>query len=157
VSDVEIGRAKRASVCVFLDDIAPCRVDAPGDPQDVSVNWGIDAYQFSIPFHRGPDGLGCIPATAILMGSSAASGCLDLEGLWTRYEDPEPMFAEIRALPPADAIRRMQVIYTEPKPELVISRLAEICASGVTVAAAPSLRAHAGTATRRSRPGSTCS
>jgi hypothetical protein len=52
------------------------------------------------------------------------------------------MFAEIRALPPADAIRRMQVIYTEPiKLELVISRLAEICGSSVTVAAALSARA----------------
>ena len=77
------------------------------------------------------------PATAILLGKLGGLGVLDLEGLWTRYDDPEPLLEEIRQLPAASAIRRMQAIYAAPiKPELVISRLAEIRAAGVTVAAA---------------------
>jgi IMP dehydrogenase len=55
------------------------------------------------------------------------------------------MFAEIRALPPADAIRRMQVIYTEPiKPELVISRALQRLRLRCHCRCCP-LRAHAGT------------
>ena len=72
------------------------------------------------------------------MGQLGGLGVLDLEGLWTRYEDPEPLLAEIRRLP-ADAARPrgMQEIYPEPiKPELITARLAEIRAAGVTVAGA---------------------
>jgi len=62
---------------------------------------------------------------------------LDLEGLWTRYDDPEPYLAEIAALDDATATQRMQELYAEPiKPELVRDRLAEIRAGGVTVAGA---------------------
>ena len=62
---------------------------------------------------------------------------LDLEGLWTRYDDPEPLLAEIASLEKAAATRRMQELYSEPiKPELVRERLAEIRAAGVTVAGA---------------------
>src|SRR5690606_35048475 len=77
------------------------------------------------------------PVTAIRMGQLGGLGVLDLEGLWTRYDDPEPLLAEIRGLPAAEATKRMQKIYAEPiKAELVSSRLAEIRAAGVTVAGA---------------------
>lgn len=137
MSDVEIGRAKRARRVYAFDDIAIVPNRRTRDPQDVSVNWGIDAYQFAIPFIAAPMDSVVSPATAILMGQLGGLGVLDLEGLWTRYEDPEPILAEIRALPANDSTRRMQAIYSEPiKPELVISRLAEIRGGGVTVAAA---------------------
>jgi IMP dehydrogenase len=137
VSDVEIGRAKRARRVYAFDDIAIVPSRRTRDPQDVSVNWSIDAYQFSIPFIAAPMDSVVSPATAILMGKLGGLGVLDLEGLWTRYDDPEPLLAEIAALPANQAIRRMQAIYAEPiKPELVITRLAEIRAAGVTVAAA---------------------
>jgi IMP dehydrogenase len=71
------------------------------------------------------------------MGKLGGLGVLDLEGLWTRYEDPQPLLEEIRALPVGEATARMQEIYAEPiKPELISSRIAEIRAAGVTVAAA---------------------
>ena len=63
---------------------------------------------------------------------------LNLEGLWTRYEDPQPLLDEIVELPeadPASATTRMQQIYSEPiKPELITARLEEIRDSGVVVA-----------------------
>jgi IMP dehydrogenase len=62
---------------------------------------------------------------------------LDLEGIWTRYENPETLLEEISSLPVDKATARMQAIYAEPiKPELIGVRLAEIRAAGVTVAAA---------------------
>jgi IMP dehydrogenase len=77
------------------------------------------------------------PATAIAIGQLGGLGVLDLEGVWTRYDDPEKVLKEIRGLEDADATKRMQAIYAEPvKPELIKERLAEIRASGVPVAGA---------------------
>ena len=77
------------------------------------------------------------PATAIELGKLGGLGVLDLEGLWTRYEDPTPYLDEIASLPDGQAELRMQEIYSEPiKAELITARLQEIRAAGVTVAGA---------------------
>lgn len=77
------------------------------------------------------------PATAIAMGKMGALGVLDLEGLWTRYDDPQPLLDEIAELPAERATERIQQIYAEPiKPELIVERLHEIRDAGVTVAGA---------------------
>ncbi len=120
-----------------FDDIAIVPSRRTRDPQDVSISWTIDAYQFDIPFLAAPMDSVVSPESAIRMGTLGGLGVLDLEGLWTRYENPEPLLEEIRALPLDGATERMQAIYAEPiKPELISARIAEIRAAGVTVAAA---------------------
>ena len=137
MSDIEIGRAKRARRVYAFDDIAIVPSRRTRDPRDVSVTWTIDAYTFEIPVLAAPMDSVVSPATAIEMGRLGGLGVLDLEGVWTRYENPESVLAEIRALPVDKATKRMQEIYSEPiKPELVTARLAEIRAAGVPVAGA---------------------
>lgn len=135
--EIEIGRSKRGRRVYAFDDIAIVPSRRTRDPEDVSVSWTIDAYQFDIPFLAAPMDSVVSPTTAIMMGKLGGIGVLDLEGLWTRYEDPEPALAEIRNLPSDRATARMQELYSEPiKPELVTHRLAEIRSAGVTVAGA---------------------
>lgn len=135
--EIEIGRSKRGRRVYAFDDIAIVPSRRTRDPEDVSVAWSIDAYQFDIPFIAAPMDSVVSPQTAIMMGQLGGLGVLDLEGLWTRYEDPEPVLAEIRNLAPEQATARMQQLYSEPiRPELVTARLAEIRAAGVTVAGA---------------------
>src|SRR5688572_33057356 len=75
------------------------------------------------------------PETAIAIGRLGGLGVLNLEGLWTRYEDPEPYFGEIAELPAEKATQRMQEIYLEPVKEgLVKARVEEIKAAGVVTA-----------------------
>jgi IMP dehydrogenase len=137
VSDIEIGRAKRAKRAYAFDDIAVVPSRRTRDPQDVSVNWTIDAFTFSMPVLAAPMDSVVSPATAIAIGQLGGLGVLDLEGVWTRYDDPQSVLDEIRGLDEADATKRMQAIYAEPiKPELIKERLAEIRASGVPVAGA---------------------
>ncbi|MEN9752192.1 MAG: hypothetical protein RLZZ600_1239 [Actinomycetota bacterium] len=137
MSDIEIGRAKRARRAYNFEDIAIVPTRRTRDPQDVSVNWTIDAYQFDIPVLAAPMDSVVSPATAIAMGKLGGVGVLNLEGVWTRYAEPEKVLAEIRSLPAEKAVARMQQIYAEPiKAELITERLAEVRASGVTVAAA---------------------
>ena len=107
------------------------------DPEEVSVGWQIDAYHFDLPIIAAPMDSVMSPATAVALGQAGGLGVLDLEGLWTRYENPEPLLDEIRGLASEAATRRMQQIYSEPiKPELISARLAEVRAAGVPVAGA---------------------
>jgi IMP dehydrogenase len=137
VSDIEIGRAKRARRAYAFDDIAIVPSRRTRDPQDVSVSWTIDAYTFDIPVLAAPMDSVMSPTTAIAMGKLGGLGVLDLEGVLTRYDDPEPVLAEIRGLAADAATKRMQELYAAPiMPELVSARLAEIRAAGVPVAGA---------------------
>ncbi len=86
----------------------------------------IDAFQFAIPVLGAPMDSVVSPRTAIMLGQLGGLGVLDLEGLWTRYDDPEPLLVEIASLDDGRATQRMQELYAEAiKPELVRDRLAE--------------------------------
>ena len=135
--DIEIGRSKRARRTFSLDEIALVPSRRTRDPQDVSTSWQIDAYNFDIPVVGAPMDSVMSPATAIALGRCGGLGVLDLEGLWTRYEDPQPVLDEIADLSSENlpqATRRMQELYSAPiQPELIKARLAEIRESGVIV------------------------
>lgn len=135
--EIEIGRAKRARRVYAFDDIAIVPNRRTRDPEDVSTTWSIDAFTFDVPFLAAPMDSVMSPATAIAMGRLGGLGVLDLEGLWTRYENPEPVLAEIAGLPADQATARIAQLYAEPiKAELITARLAEIRAAGVVVAGA---------------------
>ncbi|WP_019146714.1 GuaB3 family IMP dehydrogenase-related protein [Timonella senegalensis] len=134
-NEIEIGRGKRGRRAFTFDDIAVVPSRRTRDPEDVSTAWQIDAYHFDLPIMAAPMDSVMSPATAIALGKFGGLGVLDLEGLWTRYEDPTPLLAEIETLDPATSTSRMQEIYAEPiKPELITARLKEIREAGVTVA-----------------------
>jgi len=137
VNEIEIGRGKRGRRAYSFDDIAVVPSRRTRDPEEVSVAWQIDAYRFELPVMAAPMDSVMSPTTAIAMGRAGGVGVLDLEGLWTRYDDPEPLLAEIASLDEATATRRMQEIYAEDiKPELVTERLRQVREAGVTVAGA---------------------
>jgi IMP dehydrogenase len=135
--DIEIGRAKRGRRAYSFDDVAIVPSRRTRDPEEVSVAWQIDAYRFEIPVMAAPMDSVMSPATAIALGRSGGVGVLDLEGLWTRYDDPEPLLADVARLRGQDATRRLQEIYAEPvKADLITARLQEMRQAGVTVAGA---------------------
>ncbi len=137
MSEIEIGRGKRGRRAYSFEDIAVVPSRRTRDPEEVSISWQIDAYHFELPVVAAPMDSVVSPQTAIAIGRLGGLGVLNLEGLWTRYEDPEPLLAEIAGLDDAEVTRRMQEIYEAPiEPELVSARIAEVRAGGVTVAAA---------------------
>jgi IMP dehydrogenase len=133
VADVEIGIGKSGRRAYGFDDIAIVPSRRTRDPEDVDISWEIDAFRFELPLMAAAmDGV-VSPATAIEVGRLGGVGVLNLEGLWTRYEDPEPLFEEIAGLDTDKATLRMQQIYAEPiKPELIGARIREIREAGVT-------------------------
>jgi len=137
VTEIEIGRGKRGRRAYSFDDIAIVPSRRTRDPEEVSVSWQIDAYRFELPIVAAPMDSVMSPATVIALGQLGGLGVLNLEGLWTRYEDPQPLLDEIAQLPDDNATSRMQEIYAAPiQPELITKRLSQIRDAGVTVAGA---------------------
>lgn len=137
MTEIEIGKGKRGRRAYTLDDIAVVPSRRTRDPRDVSTAWQIDAYHFDIPVMAAPMDSVMSPESAIALGKLGGLPVLDLEGLWTRYDDPQAHLAEIATLKPEEATKRMRELYSEPiKPELIRSRLKEIRDAGVTVAGA---------------------
>jgi IMP dehydrogenase len=132
VAEVEIGRGKSGRRAYGFDDIAIVPSRRTRDPEDVDISWEIDAFRFELPLLAAAmDGV-VSPATAIEVGGLGGLGVLNLEGVWTRYEDPEPLLEEISHLEVDKATARMQQIYMEPiKPELITQRIREIKDAGV--------------------------
>jgi IMP dehydrogenase len=136
VAEVEIGIGKSGRRAYGFDDIAIVPSRRTRDPDDIDISWDLDAYQFELPLLASAmDGV-VSPRIAIEIGKLGGLGVLNLEGLWTRYKDPEPIYEEIAGLSAADATKRMQEIYREPiKADLIGERIREIKDSGVVVAA----------------------
>jgi IMP dehydrogenase len=136
VKEIELAPGKRARSAYSFDDIAIVPSRRTRDPENVSTNWQIDAYKFALPMMAAPMDSVVSPETAIEIGRLGGLGVLNLEGLWTRYEDPRIPLGEIASMPDKNATKRMQEIYNEPiKPALIKARIAQIRDAGVTVAA----------------------
>jgi IMP dehydrogenase len=136
VAEVEIGIGKSGRRAYGFDDIAIVPSRRTRDPDDIDISWDLDAYHFELPLLASAmDGV-VSPRIAVELGRLGGLGVLNLEGLWTRYEDPDPVYAEIAGLPDAEATKRMQELYAEPiKPELIGQRVSEIKEGGVVAAA----------------------
>src|SRR3954454_19347794 len=136
MTDVEIGRGKTGRRAYSLSEIGIVPARRTRDPEEVSIAWQIDAYRFELPLMACPMDSVVSPATAIQIGQLGGLGVLDLEGLWTRYEDPEPLLAEVTELDEQAATRRLQAMYAEPISEdLIGRRIEEVARAGVTTAA----------------------
>ena len=134
-TEVEIGRSKRALRAYSFDDIALVPARRTRDTSEVRVGWQIDAYHVDLPVMASPMDSVMSPETAIMVGRLGGIGVLDLEGLWTRYEDPSQALERIRQADPSQATSVLQEVYRAPvKPELVTERLTQIRDSGVVVA-----------------------
>ncbi len=133
---VEIGIGKSGRRAYAFDDVALVPSRRTRDPEDVSIAWDIDAYRFELPLVASAMDSVMSPETCVLVGQLGGLGVLDLEGLWTRYDDPTRLLAEIATLPAGGALARMREMYAEPvKADLITARVKQIRDAGVTVAA----------------------
>ena len=130
--EIEIGKGKKGRRGYGFDDIAIVPSRRTRDPDDVDISWTLGPYRFELPMLAAAmDGV-VSPRTAGLVGKLGGLAVLNLEGIWTRYEDADEQLERISKLPPEQATHEMQKIYSEPvKAELVAQRVREIKAEGV--------------------------
>jgi IMP dehydrogenase len=135
--EIEIGRGKKARRAYGFDDVAIVPSRRTRDPDDVDISWKLGDYRFELPLLASAmDGV-VSPTTARIIGKLGGLAVLNLEGIWTRFEDADEQLERIAGLPKEIATREMQAIYREPiKPELIRQRIAEIKSAPGVVAAA---------------------
>ena len=134
--EIEIGRGKKARRAYGFDDIAIVPSRRTRDAEDVDIAWRLGPHLLELPLLAAAmDGV-VSPATAIELGQMGGLGVLNLEGIWTRYEDADALLERIATFDKAEATREMQKIYAEPiKPELIGKRIKQIKDAGVMAAA----------------------
>jgi IMP dehydrogenase len=137
VAEVEIGMGKSARRGYGLHEVSIVPSRRTRDPGDVDLTWEVDAFSFAAPVMASAMDSVVSPATAIELGRLGGVGVLDLEGLWTRYDDPQPLLDEIAELPDDRVSARLREIYAEPvHPELIGARIKELRKAGVVAAGA---------------------
>ena len=134
--EIEIGRGKRGRRAYGLDEIAIVPSRRTRDPEDVDLSWQLGPYKMEMPLLASAmDGV-VNPATAIALGKLGGLGVLNLEGIQSRYEDPDAELARIAEYPSETATRGLQEIYRarDVDVDLMVQRIKEIKASGVITA-----------------------
>jgi len=137
VAEIEIGIGKSGRRGYALDEVTIVPSRRTRDADEVDVTWQIDAYQFEIPvIAAAMDGV-TSPSTAIEMSRLGGAGALNLEGLWTRHEDPSGVLDELSGADEDVAVSRLRELYSAPiDPDLMSDRVHQIRDAGGTAVVA---------------------
>jgi len=129
--DIQIGRGKAARRAYGFDEIALVPGQRTLDPKLADTRWRIGGIEREIPIIASAmDGVVDVQM-AVRLSQMGALGVLNLEGIQTRYEDPNPILDRIAAVGPTEFVPLMQELYAEPiKPELIEQRVREIKQQG---------------------------
>lgn len=126
-----IGVNRKARRCYGFDEIAlvPGRITI--NPEEVDTAWTIGGKSFRVPILAAAmDGVVDVKF-AIAMGKLGGVAVLNLEGVQTRYENPDEVLDRIASASPEEATKLVQGIYLEPiKEKLVAKRIEEIKKGG---------------------------
>lgn len=129
--EISIGRGKTARRAYGIDEIALVPGQRTLDPILADTHWQIGGIDREIPIIASAmDGVVDV-RMAVLLSQQGALGVLNLEGIQTRYADPQPILERIASVGKDEFVRLMQELYAEPiKPELIQQRIQEIKSQG---------------------------
>ncbi|PZO22419.1 MAG: GuaB3 family IMP dehydrogenase-related protein [Leptolyngbya foveolarum] len=129
--DIQIGRGKTARRAYGIDEIALVPGLRTLDPQLADTSWEIGGVSRDIPIIASAmDGVVDVKM-AVELSRLGALGVLNLEGIQTRYEDPNPVLDRIASVGKTEFVPLMQDIYAKPVlPELIEKRIKEIKSQG---------------------------
>ena len=131
MAQLDIGLGKAARRAYDLDDLALLPNRRTRETDLVDLSWQIDAYSFEIPIIGAAMDSVTSPSTAIALDQLGGLGVLDLEGVWTRHEDPSDDLAAMAELEPAEVLARLRELYAAPVDhDLVTQRIADLHAAG---------------------------
>lgn len=127
-----VGRGRKARRCYGFDEISLVPGSLTINPNEVDTSWEIDGQRYEVPILAAAmDGV-VDTRFAIEMGKLGGLAVLNLEGIQTRYEEPEKVLSKIARASAKEATELVQSIYLEPiKEELISTRIKEIKKGGV--------------------------
>ncbi|MEH2322354.1 MAG: GuaB3 family IMP dehydrogenase-related protein [Nostoc sp.] len=133
--EIQLGRGKTARRAYGIDEIALVPGNRTLDPSLADTKWRIGNIEREIPIIASAmDGVVDV-RMAVRLSQLGALGVLNLEGIHTRYADPEPILDRIASVGKDEFVALMQELYAEPiKPELIEQRIQEIKQQGAIAA-----------------------
>ena len=132
---MEVPRFKELRRAYGFDEVAIVPGDVTVNPDQTIIDFTIADYTFPIPFLASSLDAVVSPQFAICIGQMGGLGVLNLEGIYTRYEDPASVIQHIIEAPQEEATPLLQKIYSAPiREDLVGQRIQEIKEGGVTCA-----------------------
>ncbi|MEH1825895.1 GuaB3 family IMP dehydrogenase-related protein [Nostoc sp. C052] len=133
--EIQLGRGKTARRAYGIDEIALAPGNRTLDPSLADTKWRIGNIEREIPIIASAmDGVVDV-RVAVRLSQLGALGVLNLEGIQTRYADPEPILDRITSVGKDEFVALMQELYAEPiKPELIEQRIQEIKQQGAIAA-----------------------
>jgi IMP dehydrogenase len=122
-----IGRGKTARRAYGIDEIALAPGNRTLDPSLTQTNWTVGGIERNIPIIASAmDGVVDVKM-AVLLSELGAIGVLNLEGIQTRYEDPNPILDRIASVGKSEFVGLMQELYAKSvEPELIKKRITDI-------------------------------
>ena len=129
--DIEIGRGKNARRAYGIDEIALVPGNRTLDPSLADTSWDIGGIKREIPIIASAmDGVVDVEM-AVKLSQLGALGVLNLEGIQTRYDDPNPILDRIASVDKTEFVPLMQELYSQPiRDELIVKRIQEIKQQG---------------------------
>jgi IMP dehydrogenase len=126
-----VGRGRKARIAYGFDDISLVPGAVTINPDEVDVSWELSGRRFEIPIVAAAmDGV-VGPRLAVEMGRLGGLAVLNLEGIFSRYEDPEVVLDRIVSASLEEATKIIQSIYGEPiKEGLIHKRITDIKKGG---------------------------
>ena len=119
-----------------FDEVAIVPGEATINPDMTSTDLTIGDFVFPTPIIAAAMDAVVSPPFAVLMHEAGGLGVLNLEGIYSRYQDPYAVLETIISAPQSEATAFLQKTYSEPiKDELVGSSIKEIKKSGAVCAA----------------------
>ncbi len=124
-----------------FDEVAIVPGDITTNPDQTNIDFKIDHFTFSIPILAAAMDAVTDVNFAILMSKLGGLAVLNLEGLQTRYDNPQEILAEIAQAPDVEVTPLLQKVYSQPiKENLIgerikaIKKAGAVCAVSVTPA-----------------------
>ncbi len=126
-----IGMGRKARRCYGFDEIALVPGIETINPADVDITWKFGGMDFDLPIMASAmDGVVDVDF-AVKMSSMGGLAVLNLEGVQTRYENPDEVLDRIVGASPAESTALVQTVYKEPVKEHLISlRIEQIKKAG---------------------------
>lgn len=118
-----------------FDEVAIVPGDVTINPELVELGLDIGPFHFAIPFLASSMDAVVDPNFAIEMHKSGGLAVLNLEGVWTRYDDPRAMLQQVASASRDEATAILQTAYQAPmRDDLITRRIKEIKAAGAIAA-----------------------
>src|SRR3954453_11637343 len=129
------GAGRRLRHAYGFDDVALVPGSLTVDPEETDLSWQLGPHRLALPILASAmDGV-VDPAFAVALGRAGGLAVMNLEGLQTRYDDPDEHLARIAEAPASEVTALLQQVYRAPtRDDLVALRIAQIKAGGVLAA-----------------------